>query len=101
MLGSLSKLDMVSLSTALLCYFSSPLNTGQHGGDIVGRTPSVLQNVQAQFSSGVNVWVEHLADEFDLRWLVWILFFELHHQSKGAVFEWGVCGADNNSIPVI
>jgi hypothetical protein len=91
---------MVSLSTALLGCFSSPLNTGQDGGDIVGRTPSVLQNVQAQFSGGVNVWVEHLADEFDLGWLVWILFFELHHQSKGAVFERGVCGADNNGVPI-
>jgi hypothetical protein len=98
-LGSLSKLDMVRLCPTVLYYFSSPLDTGQDGGDIVSGTPSVLKNVQAELSRGVDVGVEHLADELDLRGLVWVLFFELHHQSKGAVFKWGVSGADNHGVP--
>jgi hypothetical protein len=90
---------MISLCTSVLYYFSSPLDTGQDGGDVVSRTPSVLKNVQAELSGGVNVGVKHLADELDLRRLVWVLFLELHHQSKGAVFEWGVSGADNHGVP--
>jgi hypothetical protein len=43
--------------------------------------------------------MKHLADELDRRRLVRILFLEMHHQSKGAVFERCVGWADDDSIP--
>ena len=43
--------------------------------------------------------MKHCADEFDAGWLVGILLLELHDESKGAVFEWGVGWADDDSVP--
>lgn len=58
-----------------------------------------MQNIQAKLSGGVNVWVEHLADELDLRGLVRILLLELHHQSKSAILKGSVGGADDDGVP--
>jgi hypothetical protein len=58
-----------------------------------------LQNVETKLSGGVDVGVEHLADELDLGRLVGILLFELHHKSKGAIFKRSVCGADDDGVP--
>lgn len=44
--------------------------------------------------------MEHLANELDSGWLVWILLFEVHNKSKGAVFKWCVCWSDDDGIPV-
>lgn len=100
MLGSLSKL-LKDQRTPLIGYYlcCPPLNAGQDSGYIIRRTPSVLQNVEAEFSGGVDVGVEHLADELDLGRLVGILLFELHHKSKGAIFKGSVCGADDDGVP--
>jgi hypothetical protein len=43
--------------------------------------------------------VEHLADKFDLWWLVRILLLELHHQSERAVFERRIRRADDDGVP--
>jgi hypothetical protein len=43
--------------------------------------------------------MKHLADEFDPRWLVGILFFEVHHKPKGAILKGCVAGSDDDSIP--
>lgn len=77
----------------------SPLDAGQHRCYVVCRTPSILQNVQAQFTGGVDVGMEHLADELDGRGFVGILFLELHHQSECPIFKGRFCGADYDSIP--
>lgn len=77
-----------------------PLDTRQDCRHIIRRAPSVLQNVQAQLTGGVYVWMEHLTDELDCGWLVWILLLKVHNQSKGAVFEGSVRGSDDHSIPV-
>ncbi len=43
--------------------------------------------------------MEHLADELDARRLVGVLFLELHHQPKCAIFEGGIGGPDDDSVP--
>jgi hypothetical protein len=58
-----------------------------------------LQDVQTEFAGGIDVGVEHGADKLDGRRLVGVLLFEMHHQSKRAVFEGSVSRADNHSIP--
>ena len=55
-----------------------PLYAGQNRSHIIRRTPPVLQDIQAQFSRTVDVWVKHLADEFDPGWFVRILLFKVH-----------------------
>ena len=77
----------------------APLNAGQDRGDVICRTPSVLQNVQAELPGGVDVWVEHLADEFDGGRLIRILLFELHHQPECSILEGGVAGSDDYRVP--
>lgn len=61
-----------------LLYISLPLNTRQDRRNIIRRTPPVLQDIQAQLPSGVDIGMEHLADELDRGWLVWVLLLELH-----------------------
>ena len=55
-----------------------PLNTRQDSRDVICWTPPVLQDVQAQLSGVVNVWVEHLTDEADRRSLVGVAFVKVH-----------------------
>lgn len=43
--------------------------------------------------------MEHLGDELHSWGLVGILFFKMHHESKGAVFEGCICGTDDDSVP--
>lgn len=76
-----------------------PLDTRQDSRHIICRTPSVLQNVQAQLSRSIDIGVEHLADKLDRRRLVWILFLKMHYKSKGAVFEWGFRWANDDGVP--
>lgn len=78
----------------------SPLNASQDSSDVISRTPSILQNIQAELSGRVNVRVEHLADEFDPRRFIGVSFLEMHYQSKGSIFKGCVCGADDHSIPI-
>jgi len=44
--------------------------------------------------------MEHLADELDARGFVGVLFFEVHDEAEGAVFEGRVRGADDYCVPV-
>jgi hypothetical protein len=44
--------------------------------------------------------MKHLADELDCRRLVWVLFFEVHNESEGSVFEGSVGWSYNNGVPV-
>lgn len=107
MLGSLSKLG-VTLAVALflvtktLCFLHSdtPLDACQYGGHIVRWAPAILQDVKAQLARGVDVGVEHLANELDGWRLVWILLFKVHYEAEGSVLKGRVCWADNDSIPV-
>ena len=98
MFGSFKRL-LKSACSLEFDMFPIPLNACQDCRHIVCWAPSVLQNVQAQFTGGVYVRMEHLTDELDRRWFVRILFLELHNQPKGAIFEWCVRGSDNHSIP--
>jgi hypothetical protein len=76
------------------------LDTRQDCRHIVCWAPSVLQNIKTQFASGVDVWVEHLTDKLHCWWLIWVLFLELHDQSKSTIFEGCVRRSDDHSIPV-
>lgn len=76
-----------------------PLDTGQNGRHIVGGTPSILEDIQAQLSGGIYIWVEHLADELDGGRFVWVLLFKVHDKSECAILEWGICWSDDYSVP--
>ena len=98
MFGSFRRL----LKSACSIWFDAlpiPLNTGQDCRHIVRWAPSVLQDVQAQFTGSVYVRMKHLTDELDRRWFVWILFLKVHNQSKGAIFKRCVGGSNDHSIP--
>ena len=43
--------------------------------------------------------MEHLGDEFDAWGFVGVLFFEMHYEAEGAVFEGGICGANDDGVP--
>ena len=93
---------MVNFDRAWLdCKLYRPLNARQYRCHIVCGAPAVLKDVKAQFTGTVNVRVEHLADELHCRRLVGILFFEIHNESKGPIFERGIHRSDNDSVPVI
>jgi hypothetical protein len=77
-----------------------PLDTRQDGRHIVCWTPSVLQDIQAEFSCRVYVWMKHLTDEFDGRRFVWVLLFEVHDESECAIFEGCVGWTDDYCVPV-
>lgn len=76
-----------------------PLNTCQNSRNIVCRTPPVLQNIQTQLSSCINIRMKHLANELDGGGLVWILFLEGHDKSKSSIFKGSVCRTDNDGVP--
>lgn len=76
-----------------------PLNTRQNGRHIICRTPPVLQDIQAELSGAVDIWMEHLTYEFDPRGLVGILFLKMHHEAKSAIFKGCVCRPNNYGIP--
>lgn len=78
----------------------SPLNTRQNRRDIIRRTPPILQNIQAQLPSIINIRMEHLANKLDARRFVWVLFFEVHDESECAVFERRVRRPDDDCVPV-
>lgn len=75
------------------------MDTRKNSGDIICRTPSVLEDIKAQLPRSIHVRVEHLADELHQRRLIRILLLELHDESEGAVFEWGVRGSDDDRVP--
>jgi hypothetical protein len=76
------------------------LNTRQDSGHIIGRTPSVLKNVETEFTSSVNIGMEHLTDKFDARRLVGVLFLKVHHEAKGSVLEGCIGGTNDDGIPM-
>lgn len=77
-----------------------PLDAGKHSGNIVCRTPPVLQDVQTQFPRRIYVRMEHLANELDQRGFVGVLLLELHDESEGAVLERRVGRAYNDGVPM-
>ena len=102
MLGSFSRLGHTAVRPDILnrqFLTSLPLYTGENGSDIVCRAPSVLQYVEAKLSSAVDVGMKHGADELDSRWLVWVLFFKVHHKAECSIFEGCVCRANDDGVP--
>lgn len=78
---------------------SKPLNTGQDGRHVIGWAPTILQNVEAKLACSIYVRVKHLADKLDTRWLIRILFLEVHHQTECAIFEGSIGGTNDDGIP--
>jgi len=76
------------------------LNTSQDRRNIVGWTPSILQDIQTKFTSGIDIGVEHLTDEFHRRRLIRVLLLEMHDEAEGAILEWGINRADYNGVPM-
>ena len=52
------------------------LNTRQYRRNIINRTPLILQYIQTNLSIIVNIGMEHLREETDLRGLVRVIFRE-------------------------
>lgn len=77
----------------------SPLDTGQDRRDIVRRTPPVLEDIQTQLAGRINVGMKHFTDELNSRWLIWVLLFEMHDESKGTVFEGGIGRSNDDGVP--
>lgn len=75
------------------------LNASENGADIECRGPSVLQDVETQLATLVNVGMKHLRDKLYHRWFCWVLLVELDHEFECAILEWGVFWADNDGIP--
>ena len=76
-----------------------PLDTGQDCCHVVRWAPTVLKNVQTQFSGPVYVWMEHLANKFYAWWFIWVLLFEVHHEAECSILKGGSFGPDNDCIP--
>lgn len=77
-----------------------PLYASQYGRHIISRTPSVLQDIQAKLACGVDIRVEHLADEFNSWRFVRVLLLEMHDKAEGTVFEGGIYRSDYDGVPV-
>jgi len=43
--------------------------------------------------------MEHLADELDRWWFVWVLLFEMHNESESSIFKRGIRRSNNHSVP--
>jgi hypothetical protein len=58
-----------------------------------------LQDVQTQLSRTVDVGMEHLTDELDTWRFIGVLLLKMHDEPESAIFERGICGTDNDSVP--
>jgi hypothetical protein len=85
--------------TARVGIVEQALHTRQDRRHVIGRTPAVLQDVEAQLAGRVDVWVEHLRDELDAGRLVGVLLLEVHDEAEGAVLERCVGGTDDHGVP--
>lgn len=63
------------------------MDGGEDSGDVVGRTPSVLENIETEVAVGVNVGMDHFGEEFDGGRIVGVRFFKGEDESESAVFE--------------
>ena len=66
------------------------LNGCEYRGDIIGRRPSILQDVETQFSVRVNVRMEHARKEFDGGRFGRIALVESEDELEGAILKWCV-----------
>lgn len=63
------------------------LDTRQDGSDVVRRTPSVLQNVEAQLAVRIHVRVEHAREKLHGGGFVRVALVERQQQLERAVLE--------------
>ena len=56
-----------------------PLDAGQNGCDVICRAPAILEYVQTKFPTAIDIGVEHLADKFDTRRFIGVLFLKMHN----------------------
>lgn len=55
-----------------------PLDACQDCRNIVGWTPAVLEDIQAQLACSIDVGMEHLTNKLDSWWLVRVLLLKVH-----------------------
>lgn len=71
----------------------------KNSGHIVGWTPSVLQDVEADAPVSVHVGMEHFRHEPDRGGFVGVFFREFYCELKGAVLEGRVVRAKDDGVP--
>ena len=52
------------------------------------RAPLISQNVQADAAVAVDVWVVDAGGEVDLRWLEWVVCWEVDREEEDAARVW-------------
>lgn len=72
------------------------LDGGEDGGDIVGGTPAVLEDVETEISVGVDVGMDHFGEKLDRGRVVGVRLFKGEDETEGAVFK-GRIGWDGTS----
>jgi hypothetical protein len=76
------------------------LQTQQHALHIVDRTPLVLQDVQADSATEIDVWVVDGCLEEDSGWRVRVVWWEGEGELEGEARVGRFCGTDDGRGPM-
>ena len=66
------------------------LNAGQDSCNVVGGTPSILQNVEAQLAICIDIGMKHSREEFDGGGFIGVTFVECKSELERPILEWCV-----------
>ena len=73
----------------------------QHLGDGECWGPLILEDVQADGSIGVDIWMVDSSGEVDLGWLEWVIGWEMNVQEKDSSGVRGIIWAHNGGLPMV
>ena len=73
----------------------------QHFRDGIYWRPLVLQDENADWSIGIDVWMIDLAWEIDLRRLKWVVSREVDFQEKHSALIWGIIWPYDGCLPLV
>ena len=73
----------------------------QHLWNSECRTPLVLQNIQANWTIWVNVWMVYSGLEGALRWLEWVISWEMDVQEVHSTCIWAIIWSHDSCLPMV